>query len=101
MHQISWRQDMTRCERWSLEIWPTNKWYMHKSESFLQNEEHKIVWDFKIQMHHLIQARRTDLMLINKRKITCNFVDFAVPADHRVKIKERQKRWIFGSNSRS
>ena len=24
----------------------TTKWYMHKSESFLENEMHKILWDF-------------------------------------------------------
>ena len=31
-------------------------------------------------------------MFINKKKKkTCHLVDFAVPADHRVKIKEREK----------
>ena len=30
-------------------------------------------------------------MLINKKKRTCQLVDFAVPADHRVKRKENEK----------
>ena len=30
-------------------------------------------------------------MLINKKKITCHLVDFVVPADHRVKMKESEK----------
>ena len=31
----------------------TTKWYMHKPESTLEN---KILWDFEIQMDHLIPA---------------------------------------------
>ena len=38
----------------------TYKWYMHKPESFLVNETHKILWDFEIQTDHLISVRRTD-----------------------------------------
>ena len=30
-------------------------------------------------------------MLINKQKKTCHLVDFAVLADHRIKIKESEK----------
>ena len=33
-----------------------------------------------------------NLMLINKKKRTCHQVDFAIPADDRVKIKESQKK---------
>ena len=31
----------------------TTKWYMYKLESILDNEMHKIVWDFKIQAAQL------------------------------------------------
>ena len=66
---------------------------MHNQESVLENETHKLLWDFDIQTDHLISARRPDLIIINKRKKkkkrrrTCRIVDFAVPADHRVKLK--------------
>ena len=43
------------------------------------------------QTDHLISARRPD-NIINKKEITCRIVDFAVPADHRVKMKEREKK---------
>ena len=69
----------------------TKKWYMHKPESVLENETHKILWDFEIKTDHLIPARRPDLVLINKKERTCQLVDFAVPADHRVKLKENEK----------
>ena len=41
---------------------------------------------------HLISARRPDLIIINKKKRTCKIVDFAVPADHRIKLKECEKK---------
>ena len=41
---------------------------------------------------HLISARRPDLIIINKKKKICKIVDFAVPADHRINLKEREKK---------
>ena len=45
-----------------------------------------------IQTDHLISARRPDLIIINKKKRTCKIVDFALPADHRIKLKESEKK---------
>ena len=44
-------------------------------------------------MDHQISAKRRNLIIINnnKRKRTCRIVDFAVPADYRVKVKEYEK----------
>ena len=66
---------------------------MHKQEFILENEIHKILWDFEIQTDQLIPARRRDLLLIknknkNKKERTCRLLDLAVPMDHWVKIKE-------------
>ena len=60
-----------------------NKWYMHKPVSVLKNKTHKIFRDFKIQIDHLIPARRPNRVIINKTKKserTCCIVDFAVPS---------------------
>ena len=76
-----------------------NKWYKHNPAPVLENDAHKFLWDFDIQTDHLISARRSDLIIINKKKKkkkrkkkTCKIVDFAVPADHRTKLKECEKR---------
>ena len=45
-----------------------------------------------IQTDHLIPARRPDLIIINKKKRTCKIVDFTVPAAHRIKLKECEKK---------
>ena len=39
----------------------TNKWYMHKPASVLENDTHKLLWDFDIHTDHLISARIADL----------------------------------------
>ena len=66
---------------------------MHNPASVLENETHKLLWDFDTRTDHLISARRPDLIIINKKKKKiCKIVDFAVPADHRIKLKECEKR---------
>ena len=70
----------------------TNKWYMRNPAPVLENDTHKLLWDFDIHMDPLISARRPDLIIINQKKRTCKIVDFAVPADHRIKLKECEKK---------
>ena len=54
---------------------------------------HKLQWDFDIQTDHLTSPRRPDLIIINKKKERiCKTVDFAVPGDHRIKLKECEKK---------
>ena len=65
---------------------------MHNPEPVLENDIHKLLWDFDIQTHHLILVRRPGLIIINKKKKICKTVDFTVPADHRIKLKEYEKR---------
>ena len=65
---------------------------MHNSESVQENETHKLFWDFEIQTDYLISAKRPNLTITNKKERTCRIVDFAVPVDHRVKLKEEEKR---------
>ena len=65
---------------------------MHNLAPVIENNIHKLLWDFDIQTDHLISARRPDLIIINKKKKICKIVDFAVPADHRIKLKECEKR---------
>ena len=45
-----------------------NKWYMHNPASVLEKETHKLLWDFDIQIDHLISARQPDLIIINKKR---------------------------------
>ena len=69
-----------------------NKWDTYNQKSILDNETHKLLGDFKMHTDYLISARWPDLIIINKTKRTCRIVDFAVLADHRVKLKESEKK---------
>ena len=65
---------------------------MHNPAPVLENDTHKLLWDFNIQTDHLIMARRPDLIIINNKKSICKIVDFAVPEDHRLNLKEWEKK---------
>ena len=56
-----------------------NKWYKHKPESVLEDEDYKILWDFIIQTDPVIEARRPDLVVVDQKRRTCKIIDFAVP----------------------
>ena len=65
----------------------THKWYMHNKASVLENDTHKLLWNFEIQTDHLISGRIPNLIRINKKKI----VAFAVQADPRIKLKGKRR----------
>ena len=65
---------------------------MHNPVPVLENATHKLLWDFNIQTDHLIPARRPDVIINNKRKRIFKIVDFAVPADHIINLKESEKK---------
>ena len=46
----------------------TNKWFMHKPPPVLENNIHKLLWNFDIKTDHLISTRRPDLIIINQKK---------------------------------
>ena len=41
---------------------------MHKPAPVLENDTHKLLWDFDIHIDHLISSRIPDLIIINKKK---------------------------------
>ena len=49
------------------------------------------MWDFSIQTDHVIEARRPDLVVVDKKERICKITDFAVPGDSRIKEKEKDK----------
>ena len=41
---------------------------MHNPAPVLENDSHKLLWDFGKHTDHLISARRPDLIIIKKKK---------------------------------
>ena len=40
---------------------------------------------------HVIEARRPDLVVVDKKERSCKIIDFAVPGDSRIEEKEKDK----------
>ena len=40
---------------------------------------------------HIIEARRPDLVVVDKKERSCKVIDFAVPGDSRIEEKEKDK----------
>ena len=101
MHQTREKEYKTRFDwvgkviswEWSkrLKFDLTIKWCIRKSEAILENEIHKILWDFEKQTDHLIPTRKLDQVLINLKKIQyCGFCSSSGP--HRKKNCEKRDK---------
>ena len=49
------------------------------------------MWDFSIQTDHVTEARRPDLVVVDKKERSCKIIDFAVPGDSTIEEKEKDK----------
>lgn len=51
----------------------------------------KLVWDINIQSDNIIEARKTDVVFVDKVDKNCLIVDVTKPLDVRVHEKEQKK----------
>jgi hypothetical protein len=69
----------------------SKRWYNHRAKPVLENAEVKILWDFNVYCDRMIEARRPDIVVVDKRNAETKIIDIAVPGDFRVKDKEQEK----------
>ena len=74
---------------YSLDV--SSKWYQHKPKGVIENDHVKLLWNFNIQTSTYIQARRPDVVVVDREKETFNIIDIAVPADAGIIEKEKEK----------
>ena len=89
------RDNVAKKIHWDLckrhEIEHQEKWYDHIPDSVVENDSVKLLWDINIQCDNVIEARRPDIVVIDKKEKVCIIVDIAVPADRMVEEKEQEK----------
>ena len=61
----------------------------------VENEEVKVLWDINVQCDNVIEARRRNIILNDKKERKSIIIDIAVPADVRVGEKEREKMEMY------
>ena len=77
------------CERHNLER--KEKWYVHCPEGVVEDDDAKLIWDIYIQCDNVMEARRPDFILVDKKAKSCVIIDVAVPGDCRIREKEIEK----------
>ncbi|XP_068691197.1 uncharacterized protein [Montipora foliosa] len=77
------------CGKAELEL--TDKWYKHTPGRVLENEGFKVLWDFNVQCDRIVEARRPDIVFVNKQGKEAMIIDVAIPGDARLKDKELEK----------
>ena len=70
-------------------ITTTNNWWEHIVDKVVENENVKILWDFRIQTDKILAHNTPDLTVIEKKKVW--LIDIAIPGDSRVEEKELEK----------
>ena len=66
----------------------------------LKNDDYKPWWDFSLRTDHETGARRLDLVVIDKRDMSCQIIDVAIPEDGRVRemeyeiLRERRSKTV-------
>lgn len=68
-----------------------SNWYEHRPEGVIENDEVKILWDFMIQCDRMVEYRKPDIVVVEKKERRCLVIDVAVPGDIRIEEKENEK----------
>ena len=67
------------------------RWYEHKPEKVLESREVKILWGFSVQTDHEIEARKSDIIVIDKTSRECHFIELTCPLDWSILERENFK----------
>ena len=67
------------------------KWYEHKPEGAVESSDVKLLWDFMIQCDRVVECRKPDIVIVDKKERKCVIIDVAIPGDSRVNSKEEEK----------
>ena len=77
------------CKKHNLER--KKKWYEHCTEGAVEDDDVELIWDINIQCDNDIEARRPDLILVDKKVKSCVIINVATPGDCRIREKEIKK----------
>ena len=66
-------------------------WYEHNLEKVLESREVKILWDFSVQTDHEIEARKPDIIVIDRTSRECHFIEITCPLDWSILERENFK----------
>ena len=71
----------------------TKKLYDHQTETVLEFQKAKILWDMSVQTDHAIQLRRPVMVVKDKELDHMWLIDIAVTENSRLKDKKNRRKW--------
>ena len=77
------------CEKHNLDR--KEKWHEHCPEGVVEDDDVKLIWDINIQCDNVMEARRLDLILVDKKMKSCIIINVAIPGDCRMCDQEIKK----------
>ena len=69
----------------------TEKWYENVPQRAVKNKEVKVFWDIIVPCDNIIEARRPDIIVIDKKEWKGIIINIVVSADIRIEEKEREE----------
>ncbi|XP_053106345.1 uncharacterized protein LOC128325024 [Hemicordylus capensis] len=66
-------------------------WWDHTIEKVVENEDAKILWDFRLQTDKHLPHNTPDITVVEKKEKQVKIIDIAVPGDSRTEEKEIEK----------
>ena len=67
------------------------RWYEHNPEKVLGSREVKILWDFNVQTDHEVEARKPDIIVIDKTSREYHFIEITCSLDWSILERENFK----------
>ena len=57
----------------------------------MENDQVKLLWDFRIQTDHHLDHNRSDIVVLKKASKVCQIIDVACPFDTRIAEKNERR----------
>uniref|UniRef100_H2ZXX1 Reverse transcriptase domain-containing protein n=1 Tax=Latimeria chalumnae TaxID=7897 RepID=H2ZXX1_LATCH len=66
-------------------------WWENKPEPITENERVRILWDFTLRLDRLVEARKPDIVFMDKTNRKAKIIDIACPIDYNIREIEQEK----------
>ena len=68
------------------------KWYKHCPEVVKEGDDVKLIWDINIQCDNVMEARKPNLILVDKKVKSYVIISVSIPGDCLGYVKKKLKR---------
>ena len=67
---------------------------LHILQHYIVSADIKFLWDINIQYDHDTQARRSEIIFVNKVEKRCSRIDIGIPGDEKLMRSKRMEKYL-------